>query len=63
MKRILLALAIGAPLTLQAQQLPTGTYHPNRERSYDLIHYKAELRVDWKTRSVGGKQDGLQLKH
>lgn len=54
MKRILLALAIGAPLTLQAQQLPTGTYHPNRERSYDLIHYKAELRVDWKTRSVGG---------
>lgn len=54
MKRILLALAISIPPFLQAQQLPTGTYHPNRERSFDLIHYRVDLRIDWKAKSVAG---------
>ena len=38
-----------------AQKLPTGAYQANRERSYDIIHYKAELSFDFEKKSVSGK--------
>jgi aminopeptidase N len=38
-----------------AQKLPTGAYHANRERNYDIIHYKAELSFDLERRQVFGK--------
>ncbi len=38
-----------------AQKLPTGRYHPNRERSYDLLHYKGEFKFDFENRKVFGK--------
>ncbi|MEX2116762.1 MAG: M1 family metallopeptidase [Bacteroidota bacterium] len=38
-----------------AQQLPTGTYRPNRERNYDIVHYKAALKIDWKAKQVSGE--------
>jgi aminopeptidase N len=44
---------IASPLF--AQKLPTGAYQANRERSYDIIHYKAELSFDFEKKSVSGK--------
>lgn len=38
-----------------AQQLPAGTYQPNRERSYDLLHLAADLRIDWGTKVITGE--------
>ncbi len=38
-----------------AQKLPTGAYHANRERHYDILHYKAELAFDFEKRIVFGK--------
>lgn len=38
-----------------AQQLPTGAYRPNRERNYDIVHYKAALKIDWKAKQVRGE--------
>ena len=38
-----------------AQKLPTGAYHANRERQYDILHYKAELAFDFEKRIVFGK--------
>lgn len=38
-----------------AQKLPQGAYHANRERNYDIIHYKAELSFDFERRMVFGK--------
>jgi len=38
-----------------AQKLPTGAYHANRERQYDILHYKAELAFDFEQRIVFGK--------
>jgi len=40
---------------LFAQKLPTGPYQANRERSYDILHYKAELSFDFEKKSVSGK--------
>ena len=38
-----------------AQRLPQGKYHTNRERSYDLIHYKVEIEFDFDNKKVIGK--------
>lgn len=38
-----------------AQKLPEGAYHTNRERQYDIIHYKAEISFDFPDRRVFGK--------
>lgn len=38
-----------------AQVMPTGRYHPNRERSYDLLHYKGEFKFDFENRRIFGK--------
>lgn len=46
---------IGFSSLLFPQKLPTGKYHPNRERSFDLLHYKGELRFDFENRRVFGK--------
>lgn len=40
---------------LAAQKLPEGQYHTNRERSYDIVHYKAELSFDFEHKRVLGK--------
>ncbi|HLE33486.1 MAG TPA: M1 family aminopeptidase [Bacteroidota bacterium] len=56
MKRTIFALSIfclsGA--TLHSQHLPGGTYRPNRERSYDILHYKADLTIDWSKKQIIG---------
>jgi len=41
--------------SLFAQKLPTGAYQANRERSYDILHYKVELSFDFEKKSVFGK--------
>lgn len=38
-----------------AQHLPTGKYHPNRERTYDIIHFKTAIRLDWQNKKVIGE--------
>jgi aminopeptidase N len=38
-----------------AQKLPTGAYHADRERNYDILHYKAELAFDFEKKQVFGK--------
>jgi aminopeptidase N len=38
-----------------AQKMPTGRYHPNRERSYDLLHYKGEFKFDFERRTIFGR--------
>jgi len=48
-----LAFIIAGPLF--AQKLPAGAYHGNRERNYDIIHYKAELSFDYEKKQVFGK--------
>lgn len=40
---------------LAGQRLPKGAYHDNRERTYDIIHYKAELSFDFEGKEVFGK--------
>ncbi|MGH7597238.1 MAG: M1 family aminopeptidase [bacterium] len=50
---ISLAFIIAVPLF--AQKLPAGAYHGNRERNYDIIHYKAELSFDFEKKQVFGK--------
>ncbi len=37
-----------------AQAMPGGRYHPNRERSYDLLHYKGEFKFDFESRRIFG---------
>lgn len=39
---------------LPGQHLPGGTYRPNRERSYDILHYKADLKIDWGKKQIIG---------
>jgi len=51
----LLFFSIFSAHLLFPQKLPTGKYHPNRERSFDLLHYKGELRFDFENRNVLGK--------
>ncbi len=50
----LLFLLLGA-IPTYAQQLPTGAYRPNRDRTYDIVHYKAALKIDWKAKQVSGE--------
>ena len=50
----LLYLLLGA-IPAYTQQLPTGAYRPNRDRSYDILHYKAALRIDWRAKQVAGE--------
>ncbi|MCI0691604.1 M1 family metallopeptidase [candidate division KSB1 bacterium] len=52
-KLIFILFIVTAPLF--AQKLPTGAYHGNRERNYDIIHYKAELSFDFEKKQVFGK--------
>lgn len=52
---LFLTLLLGCSSLLFPQKLPTGKYHPNRERSFDLLHYKGELRFDFENRKVFGK--------
>ena len=57
MKNRIVALSVTLFLSisfLSAQHLPGGTYHPNRDRTYDIVHYKADLNIDWKAKRVYG---------
>lgn len=38
-----------------AQKLPDGAHHRNRERTYDIQHYRAELDFDFDRRGVSGR--------
>ena len=40
---------------LLAQQLPEGKWHRNRERSIDIVHYKAELTLDMAAARLSGE--------
>jgi len=42
------------PDSIFAQSLPQGKYHRIRERTIDIIHYKAELSFDFKTKAIAG---------
>ncbi|MEK6756320.1 MAG: hypothetical protein AABZ02_09230, partial [Bacteroidota bacterium] len=59
MKKTILGFAVFVLLILSplilAQHLPSGTYRPNRERTYDIIHYKADIKLDWKNKRVVGE--------
>jgi aminopeptidase N len=37
------------------QHLPKGAFHPNRERTYDILHFKADIAVDWTRKDVHGE--------
>ncbi len=50
-----LCLALVLASATSGQRLPTGEYHPNRERSYDLVHVRAEIRFDFEARRVRGR--------
>ena len=52
--RFLFPLLYVSIAVLQAQHLPGGTYRPNRERTYDIVHYKADLKIDWLKKQVTG---------
>jgi aminopeptidase N len=52
--RIVLAFLVCSS-TAFSQQLPTGTYRPNRERTYDLIHTAVDLQIDWKGKRISGE--------
>ncbi len=54
-KSLHLVLLLSGALSVFAQRLPTGSYRPNRERTYDIIHYKADLQLDWKSKKVIGE--------
>ncbi len=42
-------------LQVSAQHLPSGTYRPDRERTYDIIHYKANIKIDWANKKILGE--------
>lgn len=44
-----------AATPLLSQRLPEGAQHANRERSYDVLHYKAQLAFDFDKQEVRGK--------
>jgi aminopeptidase N len=50
--QLILAIALVGPAA--AQRLPTGEYNANRERAYDLLHYRAEIRFDFEQGRVLG---------
>src|SRR3989304_7842904 len=52
--RFLFPLLYVSIAVLQAQHLPGGTYRPNRERTYDIVHYKADLKIDWPKKQISG---------
>jgi aminopeptidase N len=52
---LVLILLLGSISLAFPQKLPAGRYHPNRERNFDLLHYKGELRFDFEKRKVFGK--------
>ena len=54
-RTLFLFLAAGLATAAAGQKLPTGEYHTNRERTYDLIHYRAEIRFDFEQRRVHGR--------
>ena len=54
-RTLFLFLAVGLATAAAGQKLPTGEYHTNRERTYDLIHYRAEIRFDFAQRRVHGR--------
>ena len=37
-----------------AQKLPAGKHHRNRERTIDIVHYKADLKFDFEKKDVFG---------
>lgn len=41
--------------TAFAQRLPEGKYHQNRQRLVDIIHYKADLEIDFNRGMVSGE--------
>ncbi|MDZ7267937.1 MAG: M1 family metallopeptidase [candidate division KSB1 bacterium] len=59
MKRYVLLVLIGilchAPVSLHSQRLPTGAFHDNRSRDFDIHHYRAELTFDLEQRKVSGR--------
>ncbi|MDZ7363364.1 MAG: M1 family metallopeptidase [candidate division KSB1 bacterium] len=50
-----LLILLNFPHNTTAQKLPSGAYHGNRERNYNIIHYKAELSFDFEKKQVFGK--------
>ncbi len=54
-QRMLWCLVLGLATAAAAQRLPTGAYQANRERSYDLVHCRAELGFDFEAGRVHGR--------
>lgn len=52
---VTLTYVVLAATPLLSQRLPEGAQHFNRERSYDVIHYKAQLAFDFGKQEVHGK--------
>jgi aminopeptidase N len=52
---LLICLTISVIDATFAQRLPEGTYHSIRQRTIDIVHYKAELRLDMVNSTVYGK--------
>lgn len=52
---VLLAAVLVTAWPASAQKLPEGEHHTYRERTYDILGYKAELRIDPAARSVEGR--------
>lgn len=40
--------------SLHSQHLPEGTYQSNRERTFDILHYRAELAFDMVNKEISG---------
>lgn len=40
---------------VSAQRLPAGKHHTERERSYDIVHYRARLTLDFEAHAVTGR--------
>ncbi|MFQ5606070.1 MAG: M1 family aminopeptidase, partial [bacterium] len=49
-----LGLVACSPILIKAQNLPPGEYHSNRERTMDILHYRADLRIDFEQKKVFG---------
>ncbi len=51
----LLWIAFALAPELAAQKLPEGRYHNDRQRTYDIVHYKAEISLNFGKKQVLGK--------
>lgn len=51
---IVLALWL-AGSALPAQRLPEGEYHQDRDRQFDILHYRADLNIDMDAETVQGQ--------